>query len=104
MKRKFKRRQFLQAAGLGLATTATGKSAIAQPAIVPSNPPIKWRLTASWPKSLDIAYGACETVAKMVAESTDNQMQMQVFASGEIERQRRQYDQLAGKFTRFSGF
>jgi TRAP-type mannitol/chloroaromatic compound transport system substrate-binding protein len=74
-----KRRAFLQAAGLGLATTAVAKPAIAQ-----SNPAIKWRITASWPKSLDIAYGAVETMARMVAEATDNQFQMQPFAAGEI--------------------
>jgi TRAP-type mannitol/chloroaromatic compound transport system substrate-binding protein len=74
-----KRRQFLKTAGLGLATTAVAKPAIAQ-----SNPAIKWRLTASWPKTLDIAYGACETFTKMVAEATDNQFQIQAFAAGEI--------------------
>ncbi|MGH8514812.1 MAG: twin-arginine translocation signal domain-containing protein, partial [Gammaproteobacteria bacterium] len=41
-----KRREFLKAAGLGLAT-----SAVAAPAIAQSTPEIKWRLTASWPKS-----------------------------------------------------
>jgi TRAP-type mannitol/chloroaromatic compound transport system substrate-binding protein len=60
-----KRRQFLQSAGLSLATTAVGKPAIAQ-----SNPAIRWRITSSFPKSLDIAYGAFETIAKMVAEAT----------------------------------
>jgi TRAP-type mannitol/chloroaromatic compound transport system substrate-binding protein len=74
-----KRRQFLQAAGLGLAATAVAKPAVAQ-----SSPAVKWRLTASWPKSIDIAYGTCETVAKMVAEATDNQFQIQLFAAGEI--------------------
>jgi TRAP-type mannitol/chloroaromatic compound transport system substrate-binding protein len=74
-----KRRQFLQAAGLSAATTA-----IAKPAIAQSNPAIKWRLTASWPKSLDIAYGVCETFARLVAEATDHQFEIQVFAAGEI--------------------
>src|SRR5215510_12569433 len=50
-----KRREFLQAAGLGLAT-----SAVAAPAIAQSSPEIKWRLAASWPKSLDTLYGGCE--------------------------------------------
>jgi TRAP-type mannitol/chloroaromatic compound transport system substrate-binding protein len=74
-----KRRQFLKAAGLGLTITAVAKPAIAQ-----TNPAIKWRLTSSFPKSLDTSYGASETIAKYVAEATDNQFQMQPFAAGEI--------------------
>jgi TRAP-type mannitol/chloroaromatic compound transport system substrate-binding protein len=74
-----KRRQFLHVAGLAAAATT-----IAKPAIAQSNPEMKWRLTASWPKSLDIGYGACETFARLVAEATDNQFQIQVFAAGEI--------------------
>src|SRR5258706_9393687 len=74
-----KRRQFLKVASFGLAATAVAKPAIAQ-----SNPAIKWRLTSSFPKSLDTLYGATETIAKMVAEATDNQFQMQTFAAGEI--------------------
>jgi TRAP-type mannitol/chloroaromatic compound transport system substrate-binding protein len=74
-----KRRQFLQAASLGLTTTAVAKPAIAQ-----TSPAIKWRLTSSYPKSLDTLYGASETIAKYVAEATDNQFQIQPFAAGEI--------------------
>ena len=47
-------------------------------------PEIKWRLTSSWPKSLDTLYGGCEYFAKRVAEITDNKFQIQVFAAGEI--------------------
>jgi TRAP-type mannitol/chloroaromatic compound transport system substrate-binding protein len=47
-------------------------------------PEIKWRLAASWPKSLDTLYGACETLSKYVAEATDNKFQIQAFAAGEI--------------------
>ena len=74
-----KRREFLKAAGVGVAA-----SAVAAPAIAQTAPTIRWRLTASWPKSLDTLYGACETVAKYVAEATDNRFQIQVFAAGEI--------------------
>src|SRR6516165_5255245 len=77
--RQFKRRQFLKAASLGLAATAVAKPAVAQ-----TSPAIKWRLTSSFPKSLDTLYGAMETIARFVAESTDNQFQMQSFAAGEI--------------------
>jgi TRAP-type mannitol/chloroaromatic compound transport system substrate-binding protein len=74
-----KRRQFLTAAGVGLAATAVAKPAIAQ-----SMPETKWRLTSSFPKSLDTIYGAGEVFAKAVAEATDNKFQIQVFAAGEI--------------------
>jgi len=73
------RRQFIKAAGLGVAA-----SAVAAPAIAQSNPEIKWRMTASWPKSLDTLYGGAELMAKAVAEATDNKFQIQVFAAGEI--------------------
>lgn len=74
-----KRREFLKAAGVGVAATA-----IARPAIAQSAPEIKWRMTASWPKSLDTLWGACEVMAKAVAEATDNKFQIQTFAAGEI--------------------
>ena len=45
---------------------------------------MKWRLTSSFPKSLDTIYGAAEVFSKAVAEMTDNKFQIQVFAAGEI--------------------
>src|SRR6202521_5004670 len=74
-----KRRQFLQAAGLAAAATAVAKPAIAQ-----GMPDLKWRLTSSFPKSLDTIYGASEAFAKAVAEASDGKFQIQVFAAGEI--------------------
>jgi TRAP-type mannitol/chloroaromatic compound transport system substrate-binding protein len=74
-----KRRQFLQAAGVGLAATAVAKPAIAQ-----SAPEIKWRLSSGFPKSLDTIYGGAETIAKYVSESSDGKFQIQPFAAGEI--------------------
>src|SRR5207302_9128611 len=74
-----KRRQFLGA--VSLAATA---SAVAKPAIAQSMPELRWRLTSSFPKSLDTLYGAAEAFAKAVAEATDNKFQIQVFAAGEI--------------------
>jgi TRAP-type mannitol/chloroaromatic compound transport system substrate-binding protein len=74
-----KRREFLKVGAAGAAA-----SALAAPAIAQSMPEIRWRLTASWPKSLDTLYGACETFAKHVSEATDNKFQIQTFAGGEI--------------------
>jgi TRAP-type mannitol/chloroaromatic compound transport system substrate-binding protein len=44
-----KRRDFIKVTGLGVAGAAT----IAAPAIAQSIPEIKWRMTTSWPKSLE---------------------------------------------------
>ena len=75
-----KRRQFIKTAGVGLAASA----AVAAPAIAQSMPELKWRLTSSFPKSLDTLYGAAETFSKYVAEATDNKFQVSAFAAGEI--------------------
>jgi len=75
-----KRRQFLKAAGAGLATSA----AVAAPAIAQSAPTLKWRMTTSWPKSLDTLYGAADLMCKAVSEATDGKFQIQCFAAGEI--------------------
>ena len=75
-----KRREFLKVTGIGAAGAAT----LAAPAIAQSMPERKWRLTASWPKSLDTLWGAVEVMAKLVGEATDNKFQIQTFAGGEI--------------------
>ena len=74
-----KRRDFLKTAGIGAAATA-----VAAPAIAQSSPALRWRIAASWPKSLDTLYGGVETFTKYVAEATDNKFQIQAFAAGEI--------------------
>ena len=76
-----KRRRFLKSAGTaGLVGAAT----VASPAIAQSMPDIKWRLTSSFPKSLDTLYGGAENMAKYVNEMTDGKFQISVFAAGEI--------------------
>jgi len=73
------RRTFLPAAA---ATVAA--SALAAPAIAQSDPTIKWRLTASYPKSLDTLFGAVNTIARVTSELTDGKFELQPFAAGEI--------------------
>src|ERR1700747_2772404 len=74
-----KRRQFLKTAGIGVAGAA-----IAAPAIAQSNPELRWRLAASWPKWRDTLFGSCVSLAKYVSEATDGKFQIQTFAAGEI--------------------
>jgi TRAP-type mannitol/chloroaromatic compound transport system substrate-binding protein len=74
------RRSFLKQAGIAGAATAT----LAAPAIAQTAPELRWRLTSSFPKSLDTLFGAADTFSKYVAAATDNKFQIQVFAAGEI--------------------
>jgi TRAP-type mannitol/chloroaromatic compound transport system substrate-binding protein len=79
------RRKFLGGAAVATAGAAvTAASSFPKPAIAQSAPELKWRLTSSFPKSLDTIYGAGEVFAKAVADMTDNKFQIQVFAAGEI--------------------
>ena len=72
------RRKFLMAASAGMAAS------VAAPAIVKANTPVRWRMTSSFPKSLDTIYGAGTFFAEQVAALTDGQFQIQVFSAGEI--------------------
>ena len=77
------RRSFLTKAAVGGSITA-GAAALAAPAIAQENPKITWRLTSSFPKSLDTIYGGAEFLSKRIAEMTGGNFQIQVFAAGEI--------------------
>ncbi|MCM2473715.1 TRAP transporter substrate-binding protein [Rhizobium sp. CG5] len=77
------RRSFFQKAGTtGLGAAAT--VALAAPAIAQENPKVTWRLTSSFPKSLDIIFGAATDIAKSVAEASGGNFTIQTYAAGEI--------------------
>ena len=78
-----KRRQML-AGTAAAATVGVAASSFPKPAIAQGTPEIKWRLTSSFPKSLDTIYGAAEVFSKKLSEITDGKFQIQVFAAGEI--------------------
>jgi len=73
-----KRRAFLKQATAGIAASALAAPAIAQTATV------RWRLTTSWPKSLDTIQGGVEQMCQRIGQLTDNKFQVQCFAAGEI--------------------
>ena len=73
------RRKLLKAAGAAVAT-----GAVAAPAIAQSTPALRWRLTTSFPKTLDTLYGACEMFAKAVGDLSDQKFQISVYGPGEI--------------------
>jgi hypothetical protein len=45
---------------------------------------LRWRLTTSFPKTLDTLYGACEMFAKAMADLSDQKFQISVYGPGEI--------------------
>jgi TRAP-type mannitol/chloroaromatic compound transport system substrate-binding protein len=74
------RRTFIRSSG----AAAAALPVLAAPAIAQQAPEITWRMTSSFPKTLDILYSTAEQFAKFVAEATDNKFQIQVFPAGEI--------------------
>ncbi|MCB2127427.1 MAG: twin-arginine translocation signal domain-containing protein, partial [Rhodobacteraceae bacterium] len=77
------RRSFLTKAAVG-GTAAAAGATLAAPAIAQSTPKVTWRLTSSFPKSLDTIYGGAEVLSQRITEATDGNFQIQVFAAGEI--------------------
>ena len=69
---------------LAPAAAAIAASSLAAPAIAQTAEKIKWRLTCSYPKSLDTLYGGVQTVCRVVSELTDGNFELQPFAAGEI--------------------
>jgi TRAP-type mannitol/chloroaromatic compound transport system substrate-binding protein len=78
-RQSMKRREFIKLAG-----ASTVGATVASPAIAQSMPELKWRLTSSFPKSLDTLFAGAELFAKQVGEMTDGRFQIQPFAAGEI--------------------
>ena len=74
-----KRRNFLSTAAVGSAATM-----LAAPALAQAQPTVTWRLTSSYPKSLETLYGISDHVSRRIAEVTDGGFQIQPFAAGEL--------------------
>jgi len=66
--------------GLALGAGAT----LAKPAIAQTAPTIRWRMTSSFPKSLETIYGGGELFAERVSKLTDGKFTIRVFAAGDL--------------------
>jgi TRAP-type mannitol/chloroaromatic compound transport system substrate-binding protein len=73
------RRRFLTHAAVGM-----GAATVVSPALAQDHPAVKWRMSTSWPKSLDAMFGSAEELAKRVAELTGGKFEIRVFPAGEI--------------------
>jgi len=83
-----KRRVFLRT-GAAMALAGPG---VAAPAIAQSAPEIKWRMTSSYPKSIDAIFGTAQTLCRYITEATDNKFQIEAFAAGELTPSRQALD------------
>jgi len=77
------RRSFMTKAAIG-GVGAAAATSLAAPALAQAAPKVTWRLTSSFPKSLDTIYGGAEVLSKHLSEATDGNFQIQVFAAGEL--------------------
>jgi TRAP-type mannitol/chloroaromatic compound transport system substrate-binding protein len=76
------RRKFVRTGAVGAGAVAA--VSLAAPAIAQGMPEIKWRLTSSFPKSLDTLYGGAEHFCRRIGELTDGKFKITPFAAGEI--------------------
>jgi TRAP-type mannitol/chloroaromatic compound transport system substrate-binding protein len=74
------RRKFLTQAGTTAALAGLAIPAMAQG----TKQQVKWRMSTSWPKSLDTIYGSAEEFCKRVGELTEGGFEIRPFAGGEI--------------------
>ena len=73
------RRSFIRQTGLA-GVLAAG----AAPAIVHAQANIRWRITSSFPKSLDTLFGVTDVFAKKVSDMTGGKFQITTHAAGEL--------------------
>jgi TRAP-type mannitol/chloroaromatic compound transport system substrate-binding protein len=67
--------------------TGAGMSGILAAGVAPAvhaQQAIRWRLSSSFPKSLDTIHGAADTFAKLVSEATGGKFQITVHTPGEL--------------------
>jgi len=74
------------------AATALAAPGLAAPAIAQSAPEIKWRLTSSFPKTIETMYATAQVVCRYIAEATDNKFLIQPYQTGELAPSRQALD------------
>jgi TRAP-type mannitol/chloroaromatic compound transport system substrate-binding protein len=67
-----------------LGAAAATPAALAAPAIAQTNPEVRWRLTSSFPRNLDVLFGTAEQIARRVGQLTEGRFRITAFPGGEI--------------------
>lgn len=68
---------------MGAAAAAT-PVALAAPALAQTLPEVRWRLTSSFPRNLDVLFGTAESICRRVGQITDGKFRITAFPGGEI--------------------
>ena len=67
------------------AAAVAAPAALAAPALAQTQmPEVRWRLTSSFPRNLDVLFGTAEGIARRVGQLTDGKFRIQAFPGGEI--------------------
>lgn len=79
-----KRREFLKGALLGAGTALAGCSGGGDGPAVQTQDRVQWRLTSSFPRSLDTLFGAAELFAQRVEEMSGGNFRIRTYPAGEL--------------------
>ncbi|MBB3934743.1 TRAP transporter substrate-binding protein [Aureimonas phyllosphaerae] len=77
------RRQFIRQAGV-VAGGAVAGTGLAAPAIAQEAPTLRWRMTSSFPNTLDTLFGSSRLFSEIVSKLTDGKFTIDVFPAGEL--------------------
>ena len=79
-----RRRHALLRASAAAGAAASAATTLATPAVAQTAAALRWRMTSSFPRTLDLTYGAGEFFCRQVAALTDGRFTIQQFPAGEI--------------------
>jgi TRAP-type mannitol/chloroaromatic compound transport system substrate-binding protein len=67
-----------------MGSAAAAPFALAAPALAQAMPEVRWRLTSSFPRNLDVLFGTAESICRRVGQITDGKFRITAFPGGEI--------------------
>ena len=76
-----KRRRFIVKAG---GVLAAGATAVVDAPHVIAQPKVQWRMSTTWPATLDVLQGSAERLGKIVDEMSGGRFRIEVFPAGQI--------------------
>ena len=76
------RRRFLVTAS-GMLAAMTAAAVVDAPNVI-AQPKIQWRMSTTWPTSLDVMQGSAQRLARLVDEATSGRFKIETFGDGQI--------------------